>query len=335
MNKVKKQQRNKINNILPFVPEGDFYFTKGVEAFQKKKFDFSLKWLKKAIETQPNNPLYNCQMSIVYTETGAYHLANQLLNNVLQTSEYVDCYYLLANNYAHLGLLDDATKFARIYLEKEPDGDFNEEAHALLELIDFELEDDDFDEDWLLEADDDLLKYQETAFYYMENENWDKAMPIIEEMLVLYPDHLIVKHDYAQALFYTGSEEKAIQLEHKLLSETNHSLQSYMNLTLFYYEMGQKNEYNEMLRLLLNVYPFHVDLQIKLAVTLAKTGNYREALKHFKKIDQHMARGHLTFYKWFSIAAYYIGEERLAVEIWEEGCLRHRTLEKHDLPWND
>ncbi|WP_405102911.1 tetratricopeptide repeat protein [Oceanobacillus sp. FSL H7-0719] len=331
MNKAKKQQK-KINNILPFIPDGDFYFTKGVEAFQKRKFDFSLKWLKKAIESQPDNPLFNCQMSIVYTEIGAYHLANQLLNNVLQSSEYTDCYYLLANNYAHLGLLNDATKYANLYLEKESDGDFTEEAYTLLDLIDFELEDE-LDDDWLFEEEDDLLKYQETVFYLMENNDWEKAIPIIEEMLLLFPEHLIVKHDYAQAMFYTGQKEKAVQIEQEILENSEHELQSNMNLALFYYELDLEKEYSVKIKKLLNVYPIHSDQQIKLAVTLAKTGNYEEAFLRFNKINRRMARGHLSYYKWYSIAAFHSNEHEVAEDLWKEGCVKHRALEDHDAPW--
>lgn len=332
MNKAKKQKK-KINNILPFIPDGDFYFTKGVEAFQKKKFNFSLKWLKKAIEVQPNNPLFNCQMSIVYTEIGAYHSANQLLNNVLQSSEYTDCYYLLANNYAHLGLLNDATKYAKLYLEKEPDGDFNEEVYDLLELIDFELDEEDED-GWLLDEEDDLLKYQETLFYLIENSDWEEAISIIEEMLVLFPDHLTIKHDYAQALFYTGHQEKAIQLEQEILEKSEHALQSNMNLALFYFEANQKQEYEAKIRKLLNVYPVHSDQQIKLAVILAKTENYTAAFERFSKINRIMARGHLSYYKWFSIAAFHNNEKKVAEELWQDGCLKHQALENHDCPWN-
>ncbi|MHA6251791.1 tetratricopeptide repeat protein [Oceanobacillus sp. CAU 1775] len=333
MNKLMKETKQK-NKVLPFIPDGDFYFSKGVEAFQKKKFDYSLKWLKKAVEAKPDNPLYNCQMSIVYTEIGSYHSANQLLNNVLQTSNYVDCYYLLANNYAHLGLLADANKFAQLYLEKEPDGDFSEEAYTLLDLIDFEMEEYE-DDDWLLEEEDDLLKYQETVFYYMENGEWDKAMPLIEEMLLLFPDYLVVKHDYAQALFYTGEKEKAIQLEQKILDEVEHSLQSNLNLALFYYETDQMDVYEKIIKKVMNIYPLHTDQQIKLAGILSKTGKYKAAYDRFKTINKSYARGHLSYYKWYSLAAYHIGKEETAIDLWEEGCLKHRALLNHDFPWTD
>src|SRR5699024_3343701 len=97
-----KQREKQQKNIIPFIPEGDFYFTKGIESFQKKKFELAIKWMKKAVEAKPREPLYACQLSIIYTEIGSYHEANQILMDLLQKTTCVDCYYLLANNYAHL-----------------------------------------------------------------------------------------------------------------------------------------------------------------------------------------------------------------------------------------
>src|SRR5699024_8668211 len=119
-------------------------------------------------------------------EIGEYHTANQLLNDVLQLTEddYPDCYYLLANNYAHLGLLQDAKKYALSYLDNEPDGDFSDEVRQLLELVDID-EDDDIN----IEKEDELLIYQESLFYHMENLEWKKALPLVEEMVSLFPEH--------------------------------------------------------------------------------------------------------------------------------------------------
>ena len=328
------KQRKKVNKLLPFIPDAEFYFSKGVKAFQKQKFDQSIKWLTKAIDLDSTNPLYNCQLSVVYTEIGKYHRANQLLNSVLQHDDYVECYYLLANNYAHLGLLNDSMKYAQTYLEKEPDGEFGEEAKMLMELIEFELEDEEMD-DWLLEEEDDLLKYQETVFYMLENEEWKKAIPLIHEMLLLFPDHLSVRHDYAQALFYTGNEKKAIELEQKYLKEMDHSLHSMMNLALFYYETEEYDAYDTIMSELIHVYPLHGDQQIKLAVIMAKTGKYETAYQRFSKIRRSMARGHLSFYKWFSITCYHLGKKEIAFELWEDGCMKHRALRDHVAPWQE
>jgi len=330
MEKLKEKLTNIESKLIPFIPEAGFYFTKGVEAFQKRKFNIAIKWMKKAVEMKPNDPLYQCQLSIIYTETGAYYAANQLLTNVMQTSEYIDCYYLMANNHAHLGLLSDAKKYAELYLEKDPQGDFSEDAKQLLQIIDFDEE----DEDWELEGEDKLLMYQETAFYHMENLEWDQAVAVIEEMMVLFPEPIIVKHDYAQALFFSGREVEAIQMEKDNLNEQPHSLYSFTNLALFYYERGN-NEYKSYIQALLNVYPIHEQQKLRIAVTLSRTKVYKEAYRRFCVLDKEKVKGHPSYYRWYSTAAYYNGKEKAAVGLWQEGCNRHPKLMNETPLWED
>ncbi|RKQ35552.1 tetratricopeptide repeat protein [Oceanobacillus halophilus] len=331
MPQVTGQIKNRGNNIIPYIPDGDFYFTKGVEAFQNRKFDIALKWMKKAIEQKPNEPLFQCQMSVIYTEIGAYHAANQLLTNVLQSSDYIDCYYLIANNYAHLGLLTDAKKYANTYLDKEPEGDFSEDAKQLLELIEI---DDDEVEDFDLEDEDELLIYQETAFFHMEKMEWEKALPIIEEMITLFPEHQLPKHDYAQALFFSGQTEKAIELEHEFIEEDPRSLYSLTNLAVFYYELNDIEKCNKYIQSLLNVYPIHEQQKLRVAVTLARTANYNEAYNRFRSIAKGKVKNHASYYRWYSITAFHIGEPAKALQYWKEGCNLHPHLANESGPWN-
>lgn len=331
MSQVTNKSNEKQNNVLPFIPEGDFYFTKGIEAFQKRKFDVAIKWLKKAIEQKPNEALYKCQLSIIYTEIGAYHAANEVLTNVLQTSEYVDCYYLLANNYAHLGLLNDAKKFADLYLEKEPNGEFKAEVMHLLALIDIEED----DEDWDLEDEDELLIYQETVFYHMEYEEWEKAIPVLEEMLFLFPEHPNTIHDYTQALFFSGYKTKALEMELKELYENPNSLSCHLNLALFYYELKMNEEYHLHIQALLNVYPIHEQQKLRIAVTLSRTNNHAEALIRFQSLAKGKVMGHPSYFRWYALTAYRSGERTKAASIWQEGCKRHPNLLSEIMPWEE
>jgi tetratricopeptide (TPR) repeat protein len=323
------------NNVIPFIPTGDFYFAKGVESFRKRKFDTSLKWLKKAVDSEPNNPLYQCQMSIIYTETGAYHKANQILTNVLQSTgdQYVDCYYLLANNYAHLGLLNDARKFAISYLDKEPDGDFSDDAKTLLDVI--EVDDDDYDEeDWELDEEDELLVYQETIFYHLENNEWNQALALLEEMILLFPDYKTAHHEYTHALFFSGKQEEAVQKELELLEEDPNNLYSHTNLALFYYEMQEEAEYQKHIRALLNIYPIHEQQKLRIAITLARTGFLKEANIRFRMLDKAIVKSHISYYRWYSMTSYRLGEPSKALALWEEGCRRHPKLSEEEGPWH-
>ncbi|SFA89047.1 TPR repeat-containing protein [Lentibacillus halodurans] len=320
-------------NVIPFIPDGDFYFTKGVEAFQKRKFDTAIKWLRKAIEAAPDNPLYQCQMSIVYTEIGAYHAANQLLDEVLQSTndQYTDCYYLLANNYAHLGLLNDARKHAEIYLNKAADGDFREDAEHLLDLMNI---DEEADDEWEFDEEDELLVYQEAVFHHMESEEWEKALPLLEEMLALFPEHKLIKHDYTHALFFSGYPDDAIGMELDVLAEQPDSLHSHTNLAIFYYETDRMQEYKQHIKTLLNVYPIHEQQKLRVAVTLARTGVYDLAYSRFQKLGKQQLKNHLSYYKWYSITAYQLGIPSKALSLWEEGCKKHPVLADDEGPWN-
>ena len=322
-----------VDKVIPFIPEGDFYFTKGVEAFQKRKFEIALKWLRKAVETAPDEALFHCQMSIVYTEIGAFHAANQVLTEVLAQNgeDYVDCYYLIANNYAHLGLLQDARKYTEAYLAKAPDGDFREEAETLLEFLEL----DEGEEAWTFEEEDELLIYQESTFYHMERQEWEDALQLLEEMMALFPAHVSARHDYTAALFNSGQQEEALRLETGWLEKEPQSLFSHTNLAVFYHQLQDPEKRELHLRAVEKVYPIHEQQKLRIAATLARTGRYQQAAERFKSLSRSVLKGHSSYYKWFSIAAYRTGELSRALSLWEEGCRRHPHLSECEGPWAD
>ncbi|QDP42203.1 hypothetical protein FN924_14240 [Radiobacillus deserti] len=322
------------DKVIPFIPEGDFYFTKGVEAFQKRKFELAIKWLKKAIEQTPKEALYQCQLSIVYTEIGQFHKANQLLTEVVSEhgEHYIDCYYLIANNYAHLGLFQDAKRFAETYLEKNVDGEFKEEAETLLDLMDLDEEED--DDDWAYEEEDELLIYQETVFYHLEREEWDIALPLLDELMTLFPTHVSAKHEYAFAKFFDGDQGEAFRLEKEWLEENPQSLYGHTNLAIFYYESGQQEMADEHIEVIRNVYPIHEQQKLRIAFTLARTGYCAEAYSRFRALSKSQLQGHVSYYKWYSVAAYHCGEVDKANVLWAEACKRFTFLDKNVKPWN-
>ncbi|WP_186580900.1 tetratricopeptide repeat protein [Aquibacillus kalidii] len=328
------QDINTEDKVIPFIPEGDFYFTKGVEAFHKRKFDIALKWLKKAVEASPDEAVYQCQMSIIYTEIGAFHAANQILTKVLSANgeSYIDCYYLIANNYAHLGLLQDAKKYVETYLEKDPDGDFREDAENLLAVLNIGEEEDD-DDDWLFEEEDELLIYQETAFYHLERQEWEQAILLLEEMMTLFPDHISAKHEYSYALFFSGEREEAIRLETKWLEENPQSLFCQTNLAIFYYENNDTDHFHQHIESIKNVFPIHEQQKLRIATTLARTGFYEEANQRFLSLNKSLLKGHASYFLYYSETAFKLGDLAKANAIWEEGCRHHSILKSKVKRW--
>ncbi|GAA5417185.1 beta-barrel assembly-enhancing protease [Paraliobacillus ryukyuensis] len=328
-----KENRSVSNNVIPFIPEDDFYFSKGVQAFQKRKFDMALKWLRKAIDTNPMEPLYPCQMSIIYTEVGAYHAANQILLEVLeqQGDAYTDCYYFLANNYAHLGLPVDAQKYAKMYIEKDSDGEFKEEAEQLVAIL--EISEDDMDDDWLDAEEEELLMYQETAFYYIERKEWQKAIPLLQEMMAIFPDHMTAKHEYAYALFFSGEQREAIHLEETWIAKHPSSIFSLTNLMIFYYEQGKQELVTQVKQLLTNVYPIHEQQKLRIAIAFAHVGCPDSAYGRFLSLAKARLKGHINYYRYFAKVSYQMGDINRAQRLWDEGKKIHAILLQEQAPW--
>lgn len=337
INKNNKHKNNHNKAIIPFIPDAKFYFSKGVDAFYKRKFDIALKWIKKAEESDPNEILYPIQMSVVYTEMENFHLANQILTDLYEHNhqDYPELYYLMANNYAHLGLLNDAEKFAALYLEKDTDGEFRSEAEQLLTLLELGLseDDEDFDFDFDLEQEDEILIYQETAFYHLQRRDWHEAGKILTEMIQRFPDYQIAKHQYHYALFFVGEHEEAIQLEEKMYKQFPDSTHSMTNLIIFYHETGKVEQANALIKRLSNIYPIHCEASLKIAISFAYVGHFNQAFERFYPLPKGKLINHLDYYRYFALSASALNHQTLAKKIWAEGCKKHRELANEPLPW--
>ncbi|MBA2175626.1 tetratricopeptide repeat protein [Halobacillus locisalis] len=325
----------KESNIIPFVPTGHFYFTHGIQAFKKRRFQAAVKWLKKAVESDPEEPLYACQLSVIYTELGSYHAANQVLTDVLAKfgKEYVDCYYLMANNYAHLGLLNDAKKYAETYLDQPGDGEFKEAAEQLLAMLESLDEDDGDDDEWAFDDEDDLLIYQETAFYHLEQEEWEEALSILDEMTELFPEFTLARHKYAYALFMNGKQDEAIEIEQKWLEKEPTNIHCHVNLATFLLEQGRSEDAKPHFERLRNVFPMHEQQKLFVAETLARAGYYSEAVERFRMLKGKQVVQRRVYYKWYSIAAYHTGNPSKALHLWEKGCQSFPKLSSEGGPW--
>lgn len=327
MQKRNDDVKNRKQNIISFIPEGDFYFSKGVAAFQKGKYNTAVKWLVKAIEKAPDDPVYQSQLAVIYAEIGYFEQSNELLKAIVEQygERYADCYYLLAHNYTNLGLFQTARKYAYTYLKYESDGEFSEEIHSLLDL---------FDEEDLLqqEMDEEFLTYRERVLTYIESESWDDALLLLKEMKELYPDEQLTKHHYTTALFFSGNKEEAIHEEWRLLRENPLSLMSYLNLSIFFYEIDDKESFHKMINVVQNVYPIHEENKLHVAITLAKTRYYKQAYNRFLRIQDSVVKTHYNYYKWFSFVAYKIGKIDKSNAILDKGCLYYPSLKKEKKP---
>ena len=118
-----KKYKNIDKKVISFIPDGEFYYQKGVKAMQRERFDDAHKYLQRAVELSPNDPLILMQYGILIMEEGMFEEAYEILAAAHGIDpEEEDIIFYLAEVHAHLGLLRDAKIYAEKYISLAPDG---------------------------------------------------------------------------------------------------------------------------------------------------------------------------------------------------------------------
>lgn len=309
-----KQPKGK---VLSFIPTGEYYFTKGLKAFRRRDFHKGKKYLQRALQLEPYEPMIACQLAIINTELGEYQQSNQLLHMVLEEldQDLVECHYFLANNYAHLGFFKDAYHHANCYLELEPDGEFAEDAEDLLEVL--TLEADEIEEEELY-GQDDLIMKQEQAQELLESGHFPKAIKILKEVIAEFPEYWSAYNNLALAYFYLGEYEKAFEILDNVMEQNPGNLHAVCNKMVFAYFLKDFKQVMEIKKALKKVQPILTDHQYKLGATFALVGEFEAAYQLLRKLQKHGYEGDGAFYYWLAYSAYFTGKEQLAHSVWEK-----------------
>jgi tetratricopeptide (TPR) repeat protein len=311
--KAKKQKAK----ILSFVPTAEYYFSKGVKAYQRRDFHKAKKYFLRALQLEPGEPMITCQLAVLYTEMGEYQQSNRLLHSILDEldEELFECHYFLANNYAHLGLFKDAYHHASLYMQLEPFGEFFEETEDLLEVLTLEadeVEDDDFYEH------DDLIVQQEQARNLLESGHFPKAIEALTAIIENYPEYWSAYNNLALAYFYLGESEKAFEILHDVLEKNPGNLHAMCNRLVFAYYQQDHDEVNRLKEVLIKIKPLLVDHQYKLGTTFALIKEYDHAYTWLRKLQKQGFDGEGSFYYWLAYACYFTGHKDSAQTAWKK-----------------
>ncbi|MBL4954988.1 tetratricopeptide repeat protein [Neobacillus sp. OS1-32] len=318
--------------IVSFIPTGEYYFKKGIKAYHRRDFLNAKKYLERALQLEPGEPMIACQLAIVSTELGEFEHSNRLLHLILEDldHEMVECHYFLANNYAHLGFFKDAYHHAMLYLQADPDGDFSEDAEELLELLSFEageLEDEFYQQD-------DLIVKQEQARDLLESGYLPKAIEILKEVIEEYPEYWSAYNNLALAYFYLGKPEKAEAILNEVLERNPGNLHALCNKMIFAHYQGRFKYVEQCMASLKKIQPLLSEHQFKLGTSFALVGEYELAYVWLKKLYKTGYDGDGPFYYWLSYSAFHTGHETFAKAIWNK-LLELNPEKEGSEPWND
>ncbi|MEH7522085.1 tetratricopeptide repeat protein [Bacillus sp. JJ1503] len=324
--------RQTTGKLLLFNPTGEYYFAKGLKAYHKRDLYKAKKYLQRAVQLEPYEPMIVCQLAVICSELGEYQQANKLFLEIIEEldADMVECHYFLANNYAHLGYFKDAYHHANLYMELDEDGEFAEETLDLLELLTMEAE----DMDEMLYEQDDLITKQEEARELLESGHFPKAVEILNSVIDEYPEYWSAYNNLALAYFYLGEIQKAADILDKVFEENPGNLHALCNKLVFaFYERDYK-EVKALKEVLKKIKPLSIEHQFKLGATLALIGEYESAFSWLRRLQKKGFDGDGAFYYWLSYAAHFTGREQIAKSAWEKAVELNPDKAGFE-PWND
>ena len=323
---MEKHWQKRVGKVIPFIQDGTYFFNKGLTCYRRRDLHKAKAYLQRAVQLEPEQSAFACQLAIVLSELGEYAQSNEWLLRVIERDDdLTECFYFLANNYAHLGLFGEATKYAELYMEREPDGEFAEYTLDLLDILTIEQ-----DDEWLNY--DDMLMKQEQARTLLEKGDFQEAIALFEEMIEQHPENWAAYNNLALAYFYQGNVGRARQTIEYILKQNPGNLHALCNDAVFSYYLQEQERMFLLTQSLQCVYPISFEHRYKLGVTFAIIGRYDLAFQWLRQLQRRGFEGDAPFYYWYAYAAYHMGYRMLAESMWKKLIALHPD-KKGSEPW--
>lgn len=294
----------KKSKIVPIHMGADFYYERAMRYLDKLNFQKALRYLRKAVEFEPNNPDYYCSMAGVLAELGKYEESNRILWHVLEEVDpsLDECYFYLASNYASMMEFKLAEQYVLRYLQNASNPFYAEEAEDLLDYIEFHVQTTPREtED---EEDVEVVLQHDRARRLLEEGKFNEASRLLQTIVKEHPDFIAAQNNLALCYYYMGRFEKAMETVQQVLKEDPSNIHGLCNLAVFYSHLRQQDELNELLITLKKIVPYHFDLAYKLATTLGILGEDEAAYFLFRKMISQAGQGDLYMLHYAAVAAY-------------------------------
>ncbi|AMA71783.1 tetratricopeptide repeat protein [Aneurinibacillus thermoaerophilus] len=308
----------KKGKIVPIHMDADFYYEWAMRYLDKLNFQKALRYLRKAVEIEPNNPDYYCSMAGILAELGKYEESNRILWHVLDEVDpsLDECYFYLASNYANMMEFELAEQYILKYLQSFPEPIYAEEAEDLREYIEFHLQDRprQSESDTSLE----VVFQHDRARRLLEEGRFNEAARLLLSIIKGHPDFIAARNNLALCYYYMGRFEKAMETVQQVLEEDPCNIHGLCNLAVFYSHLRNQEKLEQLLAVLKKIIPYHFDLAYKLATTLGILGEDEAAYFLFRKMVPRTGQGDLYILHYTAVAAYNTGRIGEAESLWKK-----------------
>lgn len=269
--------------VISLRMDAAFFYEKALESLDRYHYDRALKYFRRAVELEPNNPVNHCNMAGVLSEIGQYEESNEILRNIVERVDpaMTECYFYMANNYANMESFEQAEEELIRYLEHDETGQYLEECEEMMEWLSLELNRPINLEH--IKSREGLLEH-DRARELLEKGHFVEAVEQLEAFLKEHPDFLAAYNNLALAYYYMGDMKSSLQMIDKVLEKEPGNLHALCNLAIYYLHVGDERSLAEIRQALIRLKPYSDEHIFKLAMTLAILGEHSTAYRLFRRM---------------------------------------------------
>lgn len=311
-NKKVERSRKKAR-IISFIPDGEYYYQKGITAYQKGDLYRAKKFVERAINFNPSEPEYLCQEAAILAELERYEESNELLRKVVSEIDQTmtECYFFMANNYAYLGRFEEAIRVLKKYFSLDPHGSFIQEARELYRMLSLESQS-------ALYEEEGFIADHERARKALEKCQYQKAIDLFKKVIQEQPTFWVAYNNLSVAYFSMGRLTEAFSTLQQVIASDPGNIPAICNLVTFYLQLDDREQVAEWTPVLDKLYPFFPEHRSKLGATYFFLGEYEKAYRWLRSAARSCTHWDQPFYFWYAMTAYNLGRMNEAKRMWEK-----------------
>jgi tetratricopeptide (TPR) repeat protein len=316
----KRQSASQLSGrVLPFIQDGDYFFEKGIKAYNRRDLYKAKKMFERAVTFQPEEPSFLCQLASTLAEIGEYEESNRHLLSALEQSGSTmmsECHFFLANNFAHLGMYSDAEEHALLYMQNDPDGEFLDDTQELLDLIN--LETGSKSQDMPMTEEEELIKAHDEARQSIERGELPLAQEQLREIIKNHPKFWAAYNNLALTHFYKSEFDEAIDVLQDVLEKNPGNLNALCNLAIFLFHLGMDEPGGKIVERLKTVHPIHAEHRYKLGNTFGLLEEHIHANKWLQSLRKSSFVFDPVTTHMLAVSYFALGNKDMAVKTWRK-----------------
>lgn len=287
-----------------------------MRALDKNDVPGAVHHLWRAVEMSPENAGYSLELASLLSDMQRYGESNEILLLLMQCGDAPgECFFGLGRNFLGLGDMDSAFESLDLYMRREPDGDFADDAAEMLDRIGDQRRDGRQPEAAASPEDAMRLRAKEGSRLLQAGE-FKKAAEALRDVKLPGEDGLAAGNDLAAAYYYDGRPGEAIRVLRGILREHPGHLHSQCNLALFLYP-GEPAQARCVIAKAAKAAGNDPVMNYRVGVVLCEMGEHAKARRAMEPIAARYPFD-VRIQHYYALCCYNSGQIAKAASLWEK-----------------